>query len=93
MALIDRAEIINGGNFANFSSTHDEFFREDGQMVASDLLPAECSLLLGLALFATELEPSRLCRTSEKFELELSIPNRSPTTHSKWLVEAREIDP
>jgi hypothetical protein len=93
VTLIDRAEIINAGNFVDFSSTLDEFFQEDGQMVASDMLPAGCYWLHGLALFASELEPSRFCRTSGKLELELSIPNQDPATHSKWLVEGREIDP
>ena len=91
--LIDRAEIINGGDFVDFSSTQDWIFREDGQMVPSDMLPADCYWLLGLALFTYELEPSRFCRTSGGFDLEVSIPNRDPMTYSKWLVEGREIDP
>jgi hypothetical protein len=93
VSLIDRAEIINGGDFITFSSTHDELFREVGQMVPSDMLPAECSWLHGLALFANELEPARFCRASGDIELELSIPNRDPASHSKWVVEGREIDP
>ncbi len=91
--LIDRARIIDGYDVIDFLSSRDGAFREDGQMVPSDALPGECSWLHGLGLFAHELEPSRFCRTSGMLELELSIPNREPTTHSKWLVEGREIDP
>lgn len=90
--LIDRAKIIDDYELIDFLSSRDGSFREDAQMVPSDALPAECSWLYGLGLFAHELEPFRFCRTSGVLELELSIPNRDPTTHSKWLVEGREID-
>lgn len=93
VALIDRATIVHGDTFIDFLSSRDENFLEDAQMVASDGLPAECFWLYGLGLFAYELEPSRFCRTSERCELELSIPNREPATHSEWLVEGRTIDP
>jgi hypothetical protein len=49
--------------------------------------------LHGLVLFAHDLEPVSLCRTSEDLELELSIPNPDPATHSEWLVEGRAIGP
>ena len=91
--LLDRADIIDGDYDVRFYSTRDPVFGSWGQMVPSDELPAECSLLHGFFLFGLELEPSRFCRTSKGFELELSIPNRDPATHSNWLVEAREIDP
>ena len=91
--LIDRAEIINGDNFVDFLSSRDRNFFEDAQMVPSDMLPAECFWLHGLALFTYELEPSQFCRTSGGFELEVSIPNRDSMTYSKWLVDGREIDP
>jgi hypothetical protein len=90
--LIDRAKIINGSDFVDFSSSRDGRFSEFAQIVSSDALPAECSWLYDLALFAYELEPSRFCRTSGSFELELSIPNRDSMSHSKWLVEGRDMD-
>lgn len=91
--LIDRATITDGSVFVRFESTRDPSFNSRGQRVPSDELPAECSWLHGFFLFGIELEPSRFCRTSNGFELELSIPNQDPATHSDWLVEAREIDP
>ncbi len=91
--LIDRARIVDDDIFVRFESTRDPVFSGRGQMVPSDELPAECSLLHGFFLFGLELEPSRFCRTSKGFELELSIPDRDPATHGDWLVEAREFDP
>jgi hypothetical protein len=91
--LLDRARIIDGDDFVAFMSTRDGGFEIAAQLVPSDALPAECSWLYGLRLFATEAEPSRFCRSSGRFELELSIPNQDPSTASKWFVEAREIDP
>jgi hypothetical protein len=91
--LIDRATINKAGVFVYFQSTRDPSFWREGQRVPSDELPAECSWLHGLALFGMELEPSRFCRISKGFELELSIPNQDPATQSEWSLEAREIDP
>jgi hypothetical protein len=91
--LIDRAEIINGSFLVDFMSTRDELFWGHAQIVPSDMLPAGCSWLYGPPLFEMEVGPSRFCRTSEAFELELSIPDRDPATHSKWLVEGRQIAP
>ena len=91
--LIDRAQIINGDDVVTFTSTRDEGFTNFGQMVSSDELPADCSWLYGFTIFAIEVEPSRFCRTSGGFELELSLPNEDPATHSMWFVEGREIDP
>lgn len=93
VALMDRVEIVKGSDLIDFLSTRDEFFLELAQLVPSDSLPPECSLVYSLTLFAHELEPARFCRTSEGFELELSIPNRDPATHSEWLVTGREVDP
>lgn len=89
VALINRLTIFGDGFF--FESTYEPPFSEHAQKVASDTLPAGCSLLYGLSLFGYELEPSKLCSTGSGFELELSIPNRNPATHSEWLVEAREL--
>lgn len=91
--LINRGQIINGEDFVFFESTREPGFSIAGQMVPSDELPSECSWLYGLTIFAIEVEPSRFCRTSGGFELELSLPNEDPATHSAWLVKGREIDP
>jgi hypothetical protein len=93
VALHDRVEIGKGSDVIEFRSTRDEYYYEFAQMVSSDELPAECSLVYGLTLFAHELEPSRLCRNAGGFELELSIPNRDPMTRSTWLIEGLEVDP
>jgi hypothetical protein len=93
LAVIDRARIVNGSKFIDFLSDRDDNFLLATQMVPSDELPPECSWLHGFTLFTTEVEPGRFCRTSGGFELELSIPNRDPATHSRWFVEGREIDP
>jgi hypothetical protein len=93
VALVDRAEIINGDVSVMFKSTRDENFRSYGQMVPSDALPVECSWLYGFYLFGVEIEPSRFCRTSGRIEMNLSILNRDPATESEWLVEGRETDP
>lgn len=90
--LIDRAKIINDGVLVYFSSTENQDYFDYAQMVPSEDLPAECSWLHGFSIFAIEAEPSRLCRMSGRFELEFSIPNRDPATHSEWLVEGRETD-
>lgn len=92
VALLDRARIIDDSVFIEFLSSRDEVRWGAGQIVPSDELPEDCFWLYGLALFAYELEPSRYCRTSDGFEVELSIPNREPATQSQWFVEAREID-
>jgi hypothetical protein len=91
--LIDRAEIINGDDIVQFTSTRDGYFLDFAQMVPSDTLPAECSWLYDFSLFAIEAEPSRFCRTSGGFELELLLPNQDSATYSKWFIEGREIDP
>lgn len=93
LVLIDRAQIINGDDFIFFESTYGPEFFSSGQMVPSDDLPAECSWLYGMTIFANELQPSRFCRTSRRFELEISVPDVDPATSSMWLVEGREIDP
>lgn len=91
VALVDRVTIFPDG-FLGFWSSRDDDFREDAQVVPSDTLPPECSLLYGLVLFTHELEPFKYCRTSGGFELEPSILNQDSATHSEWLVEGREID-
>lgn len=91
--LINRAQIVKGDDYVSFESTHDPGFLNFGQLVPSDELPAECSWLYGFTVFEIEVEPSRFCRTSGGFELELSIPDEDSTTHSAWLVEGREFDP
>jgi hypothetical protein len=88
-ALLDRLSI--NGDVLWFESTRNELYTEVAQRSVSDSLPDGCYWLYGLSLFGYELEPSKLCSTSDGFELELSIPNRNPATHSEWLVEAREL--
>jgi hypothetical protein len=91
--LLDRLRISNSTDLIDFWSSRNDGFGEYAQMVPSDSLPAGCSWLHGFTLFAHELEPSKFCRTSGRLELELSIPNRDPATHSKWFVEGRDIGP
>jgi hypothetical protein len=74
-----------------FESTRNKPYLETAQRVESDSLPEGCYWVYGFSLFGHELEPSELCRTSDGFELDVSIPNRNPATHSEWLVEAREL--
>ena len=93
VVLIDRAEIVNGGELVTFLSAHDDTFRDSAQMVTSDDLPAGCFWLHDVSFFVLDLEPSRFCRSAGQFELALSIPDRDSATHSEWLVNGREIDP
>jgi hypothetical protein len=93
VAVIDRAEIFDNDSRVFFLSSHDGGFQEETQMVPSEDLPEGCFLLHGISFFVLDLPPSRFCRMSEAFELELSIPDRDPTTSSDWLVNGREIDP
>ena len=44
-----------------------------------------------LSLFEHELEPCKRCHDAGGFEIELSIPNTDPATHSKWVVSARDL--
>lgn len=93
VALVDRAEIVDGFDFIDFLSSRASSFRENAQLVPSDALPPDCVLLYGLVLFTQELEPFRFCRISRGFEMEPSIPDQDSTTYSMWFVEGREIDP
>jgi hypothetical protein len=93
VVLIDRAEIFNDDDVVTFLSTRDDLFRDPAQWLPSDALPADCFWLHDVSFFVLDLEPGRFCRTAGQFELELSIPNRDPATHSEWLVNGREIDP
>lgn len=86
--LIDRLNV--DGSFFYFHSSRDQPYSEGAQRFGSESLPAGCWWLQGFAIFGQELEPSKLCSVSGGFELELSIPNRNPTTRSDWFVEARE---
>lgn len=91
LELLDRLNV--SGEFFFFESTRDMDFHMTAQRIASDALPAGCSWLYGISFLGHELEPSKLCHTADGFELELSIPNALATTHSKWLVEARDLGP
>lgn len=92
VTLIDCAEVANDGDWVRLWSTRDEAFSDLAEMVPADELPAGCYGLHGFSFFGIETESSRICRTSGRIELDLSIPNRDPATHSQWWVEGREID-
>jgi hypothetical protein len=89
LRLFDRLD-VNGDSFF-FQGTSDGSIFQVAQRFGSESLPAGCWWLYGFSVFGQELEPSRLCSVSGGFDLELSIPNRNPATHSPWLVQAREL--
>jgi hypothetical protein len=89
VALVDRLVVFR--DEFTFRSTQDSSFFEFAQRVASSSLPAGYFWLYGATFFGHALEPSMLCSTSEGYDLELSIPNRNPATHSLWLVETRKL--
>ena len=87
-ARIDRATQRDYEFF--FTSTQDPTFREEAAWLISDSLPQMCSWLYYLTFFGHDLERSLLCGNVAGFELELSIPNEDPATHSQWVVAARD---
>jgi hypothetical protein len=94
----ERAEALRLFNRLNtygdsffFLGTRDESIYERAQRFGSESLPAGCWWLYGFSAFGRELEPAKACDVSGGFDLELSIPNRNPSTYSQWLVEAREL--
>lgn len=87
--VIDRLNVFD--DHFIFVSTRDEDYGEDAQRFSSESLPADCWLLYGFLMFGQELEPSKVCRASGGFDLELSIPDRSPSTQSHWRLEARDL--
>jgi hypothetical protein len=89
LKLFDRLNVSD--DFFFFLSTRDEYYGEDAQRFGSESLPAGCWWLYGFSIFGQEVEPSKICRTSGGFDLELSIPNRDASTYSQWLVKAREL--
>lgn len=89
--LVDRLD--EDDDYFFFHSTRDDTFFEGAQRFGSESLPAGCWWLYGFSIFGQELEPAKHCTTAEGLDLELSIPNRNPSTHSLWLVEARELGP
>jgi hypothetical protein len=74
----------------HFTSTQDESFGADAQIIATDSMGRYCYQLHSLTLFGHALEPSKFCFTPAGFELELSIPNEDPATQSKWVVSGRD---
>ncbi len=90
LKLYDRLNIL-GDTFV-FASSRNERYFVTSQRFGSDSLPAGCFWLYSLALFGDESEPSKVCSTAGGFELEISIPDRNPATHSQWLAEARELE-
>ncbi len=91
MELLNRLNVWDDAFI--FLSTRTMEFHTGGQRVASDALPAGCASLYGVFIFGHELEPSKVCRIGDGFELELSIPNAISTTSSKWLGKARDLGP
>lgn len=87
--LIDR--LVTFGDSFKFESRSRPLYSLYAQRVASDAVPPGCFLLHGFTIFGHNLEPSKLCTTSDGYDLELSIPNRNPTTSSRWLVEMRGL--
>lgn len=91
LRLLDRLNVSD--HFFFFLSTRDTEFDWSAQQVTSDSLPMGCSWLYPFSLFGYELEPSMACRRDGGYEIEFSIPNAIPGTHSLWLVEARDLGP
>lgn len=89
--LIDRLNV--SGNVFYFISRRDMLFDESAQRVTSDSLPAGCSWLYAFSLFGHELESATVCNTEDGFEMEFSVPNARPATHSEWSVVARDLGP
>ena len=88
LMLLNRMN-ISGDTFI-FLSTHDDWDILFAQKFGSEPLPEGCFWLYSLVLFGHELEPAKTCEASGGLDLELSIPNRDPSTHSLWLVKARD---
>ncbi len=88
---IDRATRTSLFDY-QFTSTQDESYREDALRVTADSIGTDCDWLYYITLFGHDLERSRLCSNPGGFELELSIPNEDPATHSQWVVAAQDMD-
>lgn len=89
LMLFDR--LNRNGDSLVFLNAGDSSIDEVAQRVDSDSLPFGCWLLYGFSLFGRDMEPARSCDTVDGFDIELSIPNRNPSTYSQWLVEARVL--
>jgi hypothetical protein len=87
---IDRVTVVDYDDF-HFTSTQDESFGQDAQKINSGVLPIGCYWLYFLSLFGHELERSQTCSTPGGFEIQLSIPDPDPATHSNWLVKGRDL--
>ena len=88
-ARIDRATKTDYD--IHFTSTQDSSFEEAGDLLFLDSLPGGCAWLYDLSFFGHDLERSRICFDLRGFELQLSIPNEDPSTHSEWVVSGREL--
>lgn len=87
---IDRVGVDDYYEF-HFKSTQDESFGQDAQRIDSGSAQSGCYWLYFLSLFGHELERAQTCRTPGGFEIQLSIPNQDPATHSDWLVKGRDL--
>lgn len=90
VALIDRATTTNF-YYLDLESTQDPSYSQQGELLYLDSLPYDCVWAYYLSFFGHDLERTRLCYTPGGFELELSIPNQDPATHSEWVVSARDL--
>lgn len=73
------------------TSTQDPSFEVEGALLYVESLPRGCVWVYYLSFFGRELERSKLCHGVGGFELEISIPNEDPTTHSQWVVSGRDV--
>lgn len=90
VSRIDRVTVDGYYDFY-FTSTQDPSFGEDALRINSDALGLGCFWLYFLSLFGHELEREQVCLTPGGFEVEVSIPNADPATHSRWLLTARDL--
>lgn len=88
---IDRATVTDY-RFVRFTSTYDETYEMEAEIAFGPSLPPGCSWMYFLTFFGHELERAKNCEVPGGFELEISIPNEDPTTHSMWLIEGLDVN-
>lgn len=86
---IDQASITDY-YFLHLANSQDDSFVADAQIIVTDSPGDHCARVHFLTLFGHELEPSKFCYNPGGFEIDLSIPNSDPATHSKWVVSGRD---
>jgi hypothetical protein len=88
---IDRV-FVTDYRYLRFTSTYDESYEMEAEFSLAPSLPPGCAWVYFLTFFGHELERSMRCTVPSGFELEFSIPNEDPTTHSMWRVEALDVN-